>query len=336
MNEGPHETRPFSPEPQRQPSMFATSDVVVPQLPEPERPYLTEEMLLTPKRRVAIPVALFILACFSTFWAGATIWSPHEFGLSDLRLAIVANWRVGLTYMGCIIGILMFHEMGHFLMTVRFGIPASLPYFIPFPYASPIGTMGAVIAMAGYRANRRQTFDIGIAGPLAGLVIALPILLFGVKTLDLSQTGYGSFAVDCPLLVRLMIRWLRPEHAHVTHIWVSQMNPFFMAAWVGLLITGLNMVPISQLDGGHVTYTLFGKWAHWIARGFLIFVLAYIVIARAYMWTLMVVLVTLIGTDHPPTANDHMPLGRGRYILGLVSLVIPALCFPPRGFVHLF
>ena len=136
--------------------------------------------------------------------------------------------------------------------------------------------------------------------------------------------------------MRLALRWLKPEYAHVTHIWVSQLNPFFMAAWVGLLITGLNMAPISQLDGGHITYTLFGKRAHWIARGFLIFVLVYIVIARAYMWTLMVVLVTLIGTDHPPTANDHMPLGRGRYLLGLVSLVIPALCFPPRGFVRLF
>jgi membrane-associated protease RseP (regulator of RpoE activity) len=225
--------------------------------------------------------------------------------------------------------------MGHFLMTLRYRIPASLPYFIPFPI-SPLGTMGAVIAMAGYRADRRQTFDIGIAGPLAGLVIAVPILLFGVKTLDLSQTGYGSFAVDCPLLMRLVIRWLKPEHAHVTQIWVSQMNPFFMAAWVGLLITGLNMAPISQLDGGHVTYTLFGKSAHWIARGFLIFVLLYIVIARAYVWTLMVVLVTLIGTDHPPTGNDHMPLGRGRYLLGLVSLAIPVLCFPPRLIVQLF
>ena len=335
MNEDPHQIQPLSPESQRQPSVFVANEAFVPLSPAPEQPFLTEEMLRTPKRRVAIPVTLFILACLSTFWAGTTIWSPFEYQWAELRLAILANWHSGLTYMACVIGILMFHEMGHFLMTLRFQIPASLPYFIPFP-VSNIGTMGAVIAMAGYRANRRQTFDIGIAGPLAGLVLAVPILLIGVKTLDLSQTGYGSFAVDCPLLVRLVIRWLRPEHAHVTHIWVSQMNPFFMAAWVGLLITGLNMVPISQLDGGHVTYTLFGKWAHWIARGFLIFVLAYIVIARAYMWTLMVVLVTLIGTDHPPTANDHMPLGRGRYILGLVSLVIPALCFPPRGFVHLF
>ena len=334
MNEDPHQTQPFSPDSQQQPSVFTANDVG-PFSPVPERPILTEDMLRTPKRRVAIPVTLFILTCLSTIWAGATIWSPFDFGLTDLRLAIVANWRVGLTYTVCVVGILMFHEMGHFLMTVRYRIPASLPYFIPFP-VSPIGTMGAVIAMAGYRADRKQTFDIGIAGPLAGLVIAVPILLFGVKTLDLSQTGYGSFAVDCPLLMRLVIRWLRPEHAHVTHIWVSQMNPFFMAAWVGLLITGLNMVPISQLDGGHVTYTLFGKSAHWIARSFLIFVLIYIVIARAYMWTLMVVLVTLIGTDHPPTANDHMPLGRGRYLLGLVSLAIPALCFPPRGIVHLF
>ncbi len=335
MNDDPRQTHPLSSEPQRQTSLFGDTDVIASVTPTAERPYLTAEMLGTPKRRVAIPVTLFILACLSTFWAGTTIWSPFEYDWSELRLAIVANWRTGLAYMVCVIGILMCHEMGHFLMTLRFQIPASLPYFIPFP-VSNIGTMGAVIAMAGYRANRRQTFDIGIAGPLAGLVIAVPVLIYGVQTLDLSRAGYGGFAVDCPLLVRILIHWLRPEHANVTHIWVSQMNPFFMAAWVGLLITGLNMVPISQLDGGHVTYTLFGTWAHWIARGFLIFVLFYIVIAGAYMWTLMVVLVTFIGTDHPPTADDHMPLGRGRYLLGLVSLVIPALCFPPRGFVHLF
>jgi len=140
MNEDPDQAQPLFPEPQSRPSVFAADDVVVPLSPTPERPFLTEEMLHASKRRVAIPVTLFILACFSTFWAGATIWSPFvDYRLSELRLAVVANWRVGLTYMACVIGILVFHEMGHFLMTLRFRIPASLPYFIPFPI-SPIGT----------------------------------------------------------------------------------------------------------------------------------------------------------------------------------------------------
>lgn len=296
-------------------------------------PNLTKDLLQTPQRRIKLPIVLFLLTCLSTFWVGAALWRPEQF-FSDWRLAIYANWGTGLLYMGCVLSILMFHEMGHFLMTVRYRIPASLPYFIPVPI-SILGTMGAVIAMAGYRANRRQTFDIGIAGPLAGLIVAIPVLWLGVKDLDLTQTGYGGVALDLPWLVRIMLGWLQPEHASVDHVWISQVNPFFMAGWVGLLITGLNMVPISQLDGGHVIYALFRRRAHWIARGFLLFALAYIIWAEAYMWTVMVVFVTLIGTDHPPTADDEMPLGRGRFVLGLVSLAIPLLCFPPRGFVHL-
>ena len=315
-------------------------------VPEQRYPRLSDEMLQPRKRRVKLPVILFVLTCLSTFWVGAALWCPGDFILyerrfggdqqfaNDWKLAIIANWRTGLWYMGAVLSILMFHEMGHFLMTVRYRIPASLPYCIPVPI-STLGTMGAVIAMAGYRADRRQTFDIGIAGPLAGLVVALPVTWFGVKGLDLSQAGYGGVALDLPLLMRMMISWLQPEYANVDHIWISQVNPLFMAGWVGLLITGLNMVPISQLDGGHVIYALFLRRAHWIARGFLVFTLAYIVWANAYMWAVMVVFVTLIGTDHPPTANDKMPLGRGRCILGLVCLIIPLLCFPPRGFVHL-
>ena len=287
------------------------------------------------RRRIRLPIILFLLTCLSTFWVGSALWCPEQYLPFDWRLAFIANWQNGLSYMLAVLGILMFHEMGHFLMTVRYRIPASLPYFIPVPITL-LGTMGAVIAMAGHRANRRETFDIGIAGPLAGLVVALPVLWFGVQGLDLNQAGYGGVALDLPLLARLLIRWIHPEHASIDHIWISQVNALFMAGWVGLLITGLNMVPISQLDGGHVIYALFLKRAHWIARAFLVFVLCYIILSEAYMWTLMVALVTLIGTDHPPTANDHMPLGRGRYMLGLVSLVIPLFCFPPRGFVHLF
>ncbi len=297
---------------------------------------LDESMLRSPpRRRIKLPVVLFLLTCLSTFWVGSALWCPEQFLPNDWRLAIVTNWPSGLLYMVTVLGILFFHEMGHFLMTVRYRIPASFPYFIPIPFTL-LGTMGAVIAMAGYRANRRQTFDIGIAGPLAGLALAVPVLWFGVQGLDLDRPGYGGVALDLPLFARLLIGWLQPAHANVDHIWISQVNALFMAGWVGLLITGLNMVPISQLDGGHVIYALFLGKAHWIARAFLICTLGYIIWAQAYMWTLMVVLVTLIGTDHPPTANDQMPLGRGRYLLGLASLVIPLFCFPPRGFMHLF
>ena len=304
--------------------------------PDQGYPYLDESMLYAaPPRRIKLPIILFLLTCLSTFWVGSTLWCPEQFLFGDWRLAIIANWRNGLFYMAAVLGILLTHEMGHFLMTVLYRIPASFPYCIPIPITA-LGTMGAVIAMAGHRADRRQTFDIGIAGPLAGLVVALPVLWFGVKGLDLEQAGYGGLALDLPLLVRWLVAWMHPNHAGIECIWISQVNPLFMAGWVGLLITGINMVPISQLDGGHVIYALFLRQAHWIARGFLVFTLCYIIWADAYMWTLMVVIVTFIGTDHPPTSKDDMPLGRGRYALGLVSLLIPLLCFPPRGFTHLF
>ena len=294
---------------------------------------LTEDHLRSHRRRVRLPVILFVVTCLSTFWAGVTSWQPLSLGGLDYRQLIIRNWDQGLIYMACVLAILLTHEMGHFIATLIYRIPASLPYFIPLPVVAPIGTMGAVIGMDGQRANRKQIFDIGIAGPLAGLVVAAPILWIGISQLDLTTPVYGAFLYDCPLVVRWMIGWIQPEHADVTTIGTSQLNPYFMAGWVGLLITGLNMMPVSQLDGGHVIYALFLKQAHLIARGFILAAMAYIVFGDAMIWSLMVILVVLMGTDHPPTANDRMPLGRFRFILGLASLSIPLLCFPLKGLI---
>ncbi len=311
---------------------------------------LTSEDLRSPRpRRIGLPLALFLITCLSTFWAGVTDWAPNDWDqwasviqpgsdlltvlsvlLMDIRRAVIRSWDQGLIYMLCVLAILLTHEMGHFVATLCYRIPASLPYFIPFPI-SPIGTMGAVIGMEGFKANRRQMFDIGLAGPLAGLVVAVPILWMGIRELDLGGPQLGRMAFDCPWLARIIIDYLRPEFRHVDRVWFSQLNPYFMAGWVGLLITGLNMMPVSQLDGGHVVYTLFRHRAHWIARGFLILSITFVVFFEAYMWTPMVVLVTLIGTDHPPTSDDQARLGVARILLGTVSLLIPILCFPPRA-----
>jgi membrane-associated protease RseP (regulator of RpoE activity) len=242
----------------------------------------------------------------------------------------VAYWEQGLIYTGAVLAILMFHEMGHFIATLVHRIPASLPFFIPWPLG-PFGTMGAVIGMAGHRANRRELFDIGIAGPLAGLVVAIPFLYLGVQQLDLSQAGIGPYRFDLPVVARWMISSVRPDLEYVESIAISQLNPYFMAAWVGLLITGLNMMPISQLDGGHVIYALLLKKGHLVARLFLLAAITYVLVSGTLMWILMILIVTLIGTDHPPTADDSISLGWFRTILGVASLSIPFLCFPPRG-----
>ena len=315
-----------------------------------QRPYLSEAHLRSPRRRIRLPIILFVLTCMSTFFTGVTNWQPIHFWIQEIsqtdlhqslamtcRRVVIRNWDQGLVYMGCVLAIMFAHEMGHLLATVRYRIPASLPYFIPLPIA-PLGTMGAVIGMDGLRANRRELFDIGLAGPLAGLMVAIPVLWIGILQLDLTQPETGNLMLDMPIVVRLLLNYLQPSgYVDAGHGWVGQtvaigqVNPYFMAGWVGLLITGLNMLPISQLDGGHVIYTLFGKRAHWIARVFLLVAILFIVFAAAHIWFLMVLIIVLIGTDHPPTSNDQMNLGPARFVVGLASLLIPLLCFPPFG-----
>ena len=167
------------------------------------------------RRRVVLPVLLFLVTCVSTFFAGATDWwppdhlsfrltvEPDPYFLLDARLAVLRHWQDGLVYMLCVLAILMTHEMGHFVMTLVYGVRSSLPYFLPLPI-SPIGTMGAVIGMDGSRADRRQIFDIGLAGPIAGLVVAIPILWIGVQQLDLAHVAPTGHRFGLPLAVRLL------------------------------------------------------------------------------------------------------------------------------------
>jgi membrane-associated protease RseP (regulator of RpoE activity) len=228
--------------------------------------------------------------------------------------------------------ILSLHEFGHFFTTVYYRVPASYPFFLPFPI-NPLGTLGAVIGMQGNSADRKQIFDIGIAGPLAGLVAAIPIAYFGVSQLDLTGPDYGGFGFRLPMVMDWFARMTNvPGYETGDIVWLNQLNPLFVAGWFGMLITGLNMMPIGQLDGGHVTYTLFGKAAHTIAQLAIVLAIAYMVYYNSFVLVLMVVLLLLMGPKHPPTLDDSVPLGPFRYLLGLVSLAIPVLCFPPRIF----
>jgi membrane-associated protease RseP (regulator of RpoE activity) len=134
-----------------------------------------------------------------------------------------------------------------------------------------------------------------------------------------------------PVIVRWMIEWVHPKWAgQASWVSISQLNPFFMAGWVGMLITGLNMLPVSQLDGGHTIYGLFGRDAYKIARAFTIVAIVYVVmyLEQAAIWTPMLILVILLGIHHPPTADDNVELDDFRWILGVASMAIPVLCFP--------
>ncbi len=309
------------------------------------------------RRRVRLPLILFLVTSFSVWFAGATLWMPlhylidgigwqagfwqgvlvyyptFQFDYIELRQVIYVHWADGLIYMFCVQLILFSHEMGHFLYAVYYRVRCTLPYFIPFPIA-PTGTMGAVIAMEGHKANRPQIFDIGIAGPIAGLCLAVPILWIGVRNLNLDVPAGGGMALDLPLAIRWLIEAIHPgKLGETNHVWLSQANSCFIAGWFGFIMTALNMLPVSQLDGGHITYTLWGKGAHWVARSFMVFVFAYIVYTGNAAGVLMAVLVMFIGTDHPPTSDDRAPIGWFRMLLGHASLIIPIICFTPKFLV---
>lgn len=323
-----------------------TSEIVQAEFVDPQPRPLSRR-----RRRVVLPLVLFLLTCLSTFFAGATGWKPHLFLFSNAtswfgteadpyfllaaRRAVLANWQDGLVYMGFVLAILLTHEMGHFVMTLVYRVRASLPYFIPFPI-SPIGTMGAVIGMDGLRANRRQIFDIGLAGPLAGLFVAIPIMWIGAQQLDLRDIQPDNSVLDLPLAMRFAVEHFHPgAYNPKLGVPLDRANPYIMAGWVGLLITGLNMMPVSQLDGGHVLYALFGRAARWLARGFMLLVFVYmgamlVLYGTPPTFILMAVLVLLIGVDHPPTSDDSVPLGWFRILLGAISLLIPVLCFVPN------
>jgi len=309
---------------------------------DPEYTHLPElkvsDLHFRPQRRRMLPLMLFLATCASTFWVGVTLWeplNPHYLGTyAAMWQAIQLNWVIGLKYMLAVLGILLTHEMGHFLQTVKYRIPASYPLCIPVPF-NAIGTMGAVIGMDGTRANRKQIFDIGLAGPLAGLVVAVPILWYGIVDLDLSRVPqHGEFQLYLPPIGQWMLAQAHPEWADRVWVGLSQLNPYFMAGWVGMLITGLNMMPISQLDGGHTIYALFLDRAHTIAKWFISLSIFYVVVNlnHAVMWTPMLILIIFMGIHHPPTADDRVELGRLRWIIGIASLAIPFICFPLQGF----
>jgi len=262
--------------------------------------------------RIWIPVTLFLLTVASTFMVG----------LSDGIAG--AFW-----YSGGIMVILLAHEMGHYLMARKYGIPATLPYFIPMPF-SPFGTMGAVIRMSGTIPDRRALMDVGAAGPLAGMVFIVPAIMLGLmksKLVPLTAIGDNSISLGDSLLFTLLARISVgpvPDGQDVL------LHPLAFAGWVGLLVTALNLLPIGQLDGGHISYSLFrgksktvSKLFYWILIGVCLFLYA--------GWVLLVVVLTLIRR-HPPTWDDSLPLDRRHVVMGWIALAVFLLAFTPVPF----
>jgi len=232
----------------------------------------------------------------------------------------------GLKYSAALMLILTCHELGHFIQTLQYRIRSSLPYFIPMPLG-PTGTLGAVIAMDGRIPNRRALFDIGISGPVAGLVPTLVCLYYGIKWSYIVPTfNSNGMSLGEPLLLQWMVKWfygpLSPDLTVLLH-------PVAMAGWVGLLLTTLNLMPVGQLDGGHIFYALLGQRAGTAAWGIFYVLLVLVAVYQLWHWTLLLIILALVGVRHPPTANDAVPLTPGRYLLGCLMLAFVLIGFTP-------
>ena len=246
------------------------------------------------------------------------------FALTVVTTTVMGGW----IYSVSLLTILTAHEFGHYFAARHHRVRATLPYFIPFP--SFLGTLGAVIRMSTYIPSRRALFDIAAAGPIAGLVVAIPLSIVGVAISEHVPAGDpdGVIILGDPLLFRA-IEWalLDPRGEEVELL----LHPVAFAGWVGLFVTALNLLPISQLDGGHIGYALFGRRSRFIA-GLAFVGLALVTLSHGYHYTVMLVLLWFMGIKHPPTLNDSLPLGRDRRIVGIALGVIFVLSFTPSPF----
>ncbi|OYW18369.1 MAG: hypothetical protein B7Z55_10760 [Planctomycetales bacterium 12-60-4] len=234
----------------------------------------------------------------------------------------------GFSYAGPVMLILLCHEMGHFLTARWYGVPASPPFFLPLPLISPLGTLGAVIVQPRGFGDRRTMFDIAIAGPLAGIVIAIPVAWFGVQQAELMQytASATSLTFGDPLLLKWMV-WEKFGPLPANHDVL--LNPLLFAGWAGIFLTGFNLVPIGQLDGGHIMYGLLGRHAHRVSQAFLLAGIAYMAYFNQWNYLLMVLLLLVVGIEHPPTTNDRRPLGWQRTLLGWATMSLFFVCFTP-------
>jgi membrane-associated protease RseP (regulator of RpoE activity) len=236
----------------------------------------------------------------------------------------------GLWYSLTVLGILGCHEMGHYVACLRYGVDASRPYFLPAPLPLT-GTLGAFIRIRSRIPSKVALFDIGIAGPIAGFVVAVPALFIGLwlsEVVRLPEDQSQLMSLGEPLLFRLAA-WLL--FGDVAEGYSINMHPMAFAAWFGLLATALNLFPIAQLDGGHISYAVLGRRSLWITLAMVVVAVGLTLLSSSWIaWTVMLLLMlVLVGPRHPPTLDDDTPLDGARLWLALFAVVMLIVCFTP-------
>jgi membrane-associated protease RseP (regulator of RpoE activity) len=275
---------------------------------------------------VWINVVLALMTLVTTTFAGAMLYGVDVFQQP-------LEFYRGLPFALAIMAVLGSHELGHYIVSRKNGIDATLPYFIPFP-VPPIGTMGAIIRQKGPVPSRKALFDVGISGPLVGLAVAIVITVIGLMlpaptiTAQPGQTGY--FELQTPVLFDVLA-WL--VHPGAT---LESINPIAFAGWVGMLVTVLNMLPIGQLDGGHVARALLGEWSDKLSKILPMLILVFgvyttfVMNKQGSMWIFWGLLTSLMsGAAHPKPMDDSRDIGLPRVIIGVIGFGLCILCFTP-------
>ena len=289
-----------------------------------------EDWVVPQTRSFAWPLLLFVLTIFTTLIAGSYLADlfrhdlPYAFDV-DAYLEILrhpARWLDGWVFSLPLLLILGAHELGHFMACEYYHVDATFPYFIPVP--TPTGTMGAFIKIKAPIYSKRALFDIAVAGPLAGFAVLLPVLLVGIT---LSRVHHGlstqsEIVYGVPLLVRMLesavFHGIKPEDVYL--------HPSAQAAWVGLLVTALNLLPIGQLDGGHLLYAWLGEPAKFWYKVFWVGLVALSVFGGLTTWLPWAVLLFFFGMKHP-TIYGESELGVPRTLLTVATIVVFLLSF---------
>lgn len=292
-----------------------------------------------PHGRLWVQLLLLALTLLTTTIAGGCHYYSFTLDLAqsaDLNNAPAIDFRSasfylhGLWYSLTILAILGCHEMGHYVACLRYGVIATRPFFLPAPLFLT-GTLGAFIRIKSRIPNKIALFDIGVAGPLAGFVIAVPALFIGLmlsRVDHLPADSSGLVELGEPLLFKFAAWTI---WGHIQPGYSINMHPMAFAAWFGLLATALNLFPIGQLDGGHISYAVLGRRSTIVTLIMLGVAIFLSFQSTSWIaWTvLLVVMMFALGPQHPPTLYDDEPLDRGRILIAVLAMVILILCFTP-------
>jgi Zn-dependent protease len=294
-----------------------------------------------PRERWGLAVLLFLLTLLTTTASSPTLllWSRTNadpqalpFLTPGLLARIVHDpaWlKLGLAFALPALAILLAHELGHYLACRWYRLPATPPFFLPLP--AMMGTLGAFIRIRAPIDTKRELFDVGIAGPLAGFVTLLPFLVYGVAHSRpapvVLAAGQSLLVPGRCLAIELAIRLI---HGPLPPGWSLDLHPFAFAAWFGLLATAINLIPIGQLDGGHILYAVSPRWQRRLALPAWL-VLAVLGFTAWQGWLVWCALILLMGLRHPPVRDERKPLDGPRKVLAAIALVILVLSFVPRG-----